>query len=167
MRRFVLIILCIVPLEFCIAGEGGNAIAMRQSEMGTYYVAVHIEGLQSTEFLIDTGSSHTVINENTLAALKTNGTAAYAYDMKAIMADGTVKTVPVYSIQSIDIGRHCVLTNVEAAVFPGESRQILGLSTLTKASSFIFTMSPPSLQLSACGGDQNKGNTLTQVSALP
>ena len=167
MKRLVLVIVCIFPFGLGLAGEANKHISMRQSDAGTFYVPVQLKGGSSTDFLIDTGSSYTVINENTLAILKENGAAKYAYDIKGVMADGSIKTVPVYMIQSIDIGHHCILNNVEAAVFPGESRQILGLSTLSKASSFMFTMSPPSLQLSNCHGDNNSAdNAPTKVSAL-
>jgi clan AA aspartic protease (TIGR02281 family) len=162
MKRFVVAIISLLPLGLCQGGEANQYVAMRQSEAGTFYVPVHIEGVGSTDFLVDTGSSHTTINEHTLATLQSNGMAKYAYDIKGVMADGTIKTVPVYSIRSIDIGHLCVLKDVEAAVFPGENRQILGLSALSKAASIVFTMSPPSLQLRDCDG----GSAPTAVSAL-
>ncbi|QFY41622.1 hypothetical protein F6R98_02435 [Candidatus Methylospira mobilis] len=166
MKRLILMIACVLPFGLGFAGEADKHIAMRQSDAGTFYVPVHLKGGSSTDFLIDTGSSHTVINENTLAVLKENGAAKYAYDIKGVMADGSIKMVSVYLIQSIDIGHHCILNNVEAAVFPGESRQILGLSTLSKTSSFMFTMSPPSLLLSNCQGNISADNAPTKVSAL-
>lgn len=162
MKRLALVIISILPFGTCLGVEADHYIAMRQSEAGTFYIPVHIKGVGSRDFLVDTGSSHTTINETTLAALKSNGMARYAYDIKGVMADGAVKTVPVYSIRAIDIGHLCVLKDVEAAVFPGESRQILGLNALSKASSVVFTMSPPSLQLRDCEG----GSAPTAVSAL-
>jgi hypothetical protein len=58
--------------------------------------------------------------------------------------------LPIYSIQSINIGGQCSLQDIEVAVFPGNTRQILGLSTLRQASPFIFSMDPPQLILSNC-----------------
>ncbi|WP_051331858.1 TIGR02281 family clan AA aspartic protease [Methylocaldum szegediense] len=161
MKQLILAIIGILPLATPVTGGADERIAMRQSEAGTFYIPVHIEGVGATDFLVDTGSSHTTINEATLAVLKSNGMAKYAYDIKGVMADGAAKVVPVNSIRSIDIGHLCVLKDVEAAVFPGESRQILGLSALSKVSSVVFTMSPPSLQLHDCDG----GNARTAASA--
>jgi len=58
--------------------------------------------------------------------------------------------VPVYVIRSLTIGENCRLRNVEAAVFPGATRQILGLSALKKAAPFTFSFDPPHLTLSNC-----------------
>ena len=52
----------------------------------------------------------------------------------------------------MNIGGQCPLEDIEVAVFPGNTRQILGLSTLRQASPFIFSMDPPQLVLSNCIG---------------
>jgi len=39
---------------------------------------------------------------------------------------------------------------VEAVVFPGKTRQILGLSALRQAAPLIFSLNPPKLVLSNC-----------------
>ncbi|MDD4915762.1 MAG: retropepsin-like aspartic protease [Methylococcales bacterium] len=167
MKRIIMLIVCLMSYENCLGGDVDKPIAMRLSEAGTFYIPIHIKGLEQMDFLVDTGSSHTIINENTLAALKASGQAKYANQIKGVTADGTVKIVSLYTIQSIDIGDNCVLKNVDAAVFPGESRQILGLSALSKVTSVVFSMSPPSLQLSNCNGNrQNDRNALMKVSAL-
>jgi hypothetical protein len=43
-----------------------------------------------------------------------------------------------------------MLEEVEVAVFPGNTRQIVGLSVLTRAAPFVFSTNPPQLQLSNC-----------------
>jgi hypothetical protein len=53
---------------------------------------------------------------------------------------------------------------VEAAVFPGKTRQILGLSALKKAAPFIFSMDPPNLVLSNCTGVATHPEKLTSPS---
>jgi hypothetical protein len=50
----------------------------------------------------------------------------------------------------MSIGGQCDLKNIEVAVFPGKTRQILGLSALRQASPFIFSINPPELILSNC-----------------
>jgi hypothetical protein len=52
----------------------------------------------------------------------------------------------------MEVGKECRVTDIEVAVFPGSTRQILGLSTLRKASPFLFSMDPPRLHLSNCYG---------------
>ena len=160
-------IVCLMFFQTCLGSDVDQPITMRLSETGTYYIPVHIKGLEQMDFLVDTGSSHTVINEKTLAILKANGQAKYLEQIKGVTVDGSVKSVAVYTIQTIDIGHNCVLNNVDAAVFPGESRQILGLSALSKVSSVVFSMSPPSLQLSNCHAMAKlDANPLIKVSVL-
>ncbi|MCK9606776.1 MAG: retroviral-like aspartic protease family protein [Methylomonas sp.] len=167
MKRIILMIIGLMPLGSSLASDIDEPVAMRVSEAGTYYIPVQINGMEQMDFLVDTGSSHTIINEKTLAILKANGQAKYATQIKGVTADGSVKIVSLYTIQSIDIGRNCVLKNVDVAVFPGENRQILGISALSKVSSVVFSMSPPSLQLSNCSGNhKEESNALMKVSAL-
>ncbi|WP_347985937.1 retropepsin-like aspartic protease [Methylomonas sp. AM2-LC] len=167
MMRIIFLIVCLMSFDNCLGGDVDKPIAMHVSEAGTFYIPIHIKGMQQMDFLVDTGSSYTIINENTLAILKANGQAKYTNQIKGVTADGSVKVVALYTIQSIDIGNNCVLKNVDAAVFPGENRQILGLSALSKVSSVVFSMSPPSLQLSDCNGNrQEDRNTPIKVSAL-
>ena len=77
---------------------------------------------------------------------------SYIKQLQGTMADGSTREVPVYAIRRMSIGGDCWLYDVEAAVFPGDSRQILGLSALRKAAPFIFSVDPPTLSLSGCGG---------------
>jgi len=58
--------------------------------------------------------------------------------------------VPVQAIAAPNIGGHCWLHDVEAAVFPGNARQILGLSALRRAAPFIVSADPPALEPSQC-----------------
>ena len=45
-----------------------------------------------------------------------------------------------------------VQPDVEVAVLPRETRPILGLSALRQASPFRFSVEPPTLELTGCGG---------------
>lgn len=158
-ERFFLAMLGLLVVGFAAAEQAVNGVAiddaiavpMEEKSAATYYVAIHIEGLGSVDFLVDTGSSYMAINEKTLAVLKQQEQVAYIKELTGVMADGSRKVVPVYSIARIGIGDQCTLHNVEAAVFPDNTRNILGLSALRRAAPFVFSTTPPSLTLSNCG----------------
>jgi len=82
--------------------------------------------------------------------LQSSGDATYLKDLKGILADGTEKIVPVYRLNKLSLGDSCEIYNVEAAVFPGKTRHILGLNTLKKTGAFTFSFEPPALQLNTC-----------------
>jgi predicted aspartyl protease len=123
---------------------------MQDKGAETYYIKGEIRGLGSTEFMVDTGSGYVTINEHNLEILKAKGEVTYVKDLMGILADGQRKVFPVYRITSILLGDNCELRDVEAAVFPGRTRQILGLSGLKKAGAFTFSFNPPQLTLSTC-----------------
>jgi predicted aspartyl protease len=143
-------ILCTLSMSGVIADEQLAPIPMQAKGAATYYIKGNIRGLGSTEFMVDTGSGYVTINEHTLAQLKSKGEAIYVKDLMGVLADGQRKVFPVYRIASIRLGNHCELRDVEAAVFPGRTRQILGLSALRKAGAFTFSFDPPQLTLSTC-----------------
>ena len=134
------------------AQEFGTFVPMREKGSATYYVTTEILGLGVVDLMVDTGSSYTTINEETLAVLMQQQRADYVSDLEGMLADGTRLMLPIYSIHSINIGGQCSLQDIEVAVFPGNTRQLLGLSTLRQASPFIFSMDPPQLVLSNCVG---------------
>lgn len=127
-----------------------DAIPMYDKGANTFYIDGSIRGLGPTEFMVDTGSGYTTINQNTLEILLEKGEAIYVKQLTGILADGQRNTYPVYRIASIRLGESCVLHGVEAAVFPGNTRHILGLSALKKAGEFTFAFTPPQLRLSNC-----------------
>lgn len=127
-----------------------HVIPMTQKNARTFYVQGQIEGLGPVEFLVDTGSSYNTIDEHSLAALEAEGHASYVKDLTGILANGQRRRVAVYRLDAIQLGEDCELRNVEAAVFPGRTRHILGLSGLRKAGDFLFSFEPPQLTLSHC-----------------
>lgn len=131
--------------------DAKTRVAMTEKSAATFYVSSNIAGFGSTELMVDTGSGYVAINEVTLAALQDSGHARYLRQLHGILADGTEMKVPVYLISGMSIGQQCWLPDVEVAVFPGNSRQILGLSALRKAAPFVFSVDPPELSLSQCG----------------
>lgn len=127
-----------------------TSVQMKTHGASTYYVKGEILGLGSVDMMVDTGSGYSTINEQTLSVLKEKGTAQYVKDLVGILANGEKMRVKVYRLSAINIGDQCWLHDVEAAVFPGKTRQILGLSALRKTSPFMFSMEPPELRLSNC-----------------
>jgi predicted aspartyl protease len=127
-----------------------TSVSMQTYGASTYYVKGEILGLGSVDLMVDTGSGYSTINEQTLSVLKQNGTARYVKDLVGVLANGDKMRVQVYRLSAINIGGQCWLHDVDAAVFPGKTRQILGLSALRKTSPFMFSMEPPELRLSNC-----------------
>jgi len=131
--------------------EFTTTIPLRDKGVATYYVDGHIEGIGPVEFMVDTGSGYMTINEEALNHLKKNGQAEYVKDLGGILADGSRLRVPVYRLTRITIGDACNLEGIEAAVFPGRTRFILGLSALKQTAPFAFSVEPkPALLLGNC-----------------
>jgi predicted aspartyl protease len=134
-----------------VFGEPFKIIPMNQKRLATYYVQASMLGSGNVEFMVDTGAGYTTINEHTLATLVEADNATYVGELTGVMADGSQQRLPVYRIKQLVLGDDCVLDNVEAAVFPRNTRMLLGLSALEKAAPFVFSTNPPSLSLSNCG----------------
>lgn len=132
------------------AARFDQQIPMRTTKASTFYVGGYLDGYGAVDMMVDTGSSYTTINEAALGVLLKNRAVTYVKDLAGIMADGTRKIVPIYRIANMSIGNACSLHNVEAAVFPGHTRYILGLSALKLAAPFAFSLEPPTLVLSNC-----------------
>ena len=108
---------------------------------GTYYVTARFGDTTSGELMVNTGSGYTTINEQTLASLKEGGHAQYVKTFPA-----SSRTVPARRcLLSSDSSFHrllFVVRDIEAAVFPGSTRQILGLSALKKVAPFTVSLEP-------------------------
>ena len=146
----LLIALLIAAMGEAQAAQFDQKIPMRATKAATFYVGGYLDGYGAVDMMVDTGSSYTTINEAALGVLRENGAVTYVKDLTGIMADGSRKVVPIYRISSMSIGKGCLLHNVEAAVFPGHTRYILGLSALKLAAPFAFSIEPPTLMLSNC-----------------
>lgn len=146
----IFIALLLVMTGATHAARFDQQIPMRVTKASTFYVGGYLNGFGAVDMMVDTGSSYTTINQAALEVLQGNGAVTYVKDLTGIMADGTRKIVPVYRISNMSIGNGCVLHDVEAAVFPGDTRYILGLSALKLAAPFVFSMEPPTLVLSNC-----------------
>ena len=132
------------------AAQFGTAVPMSKKGTATYYVPVEFDGVVGNDLMVDTGSDYVTINKSTLDLLKERGKVDYVKDVGGVMANGMDIVVPIYRIANLNIGCCCILHNVEAAVFEGTERQILGLSALRKVAPFALSVDPAHLILSDC-----------------
>lgn len=147
------------------AEQFSTRVTMIEKAAATFYVPTRIAGFGDAELMVDTGSGYVTINEHTLAQVSRTGKARYLRQLRGILADGSELVVPVYALSGMSIGDDCWLHELEVAVFPGNARQILGLSALRKAAPFVFSVDPPELQLSQCasGPDTTLPVAITQT----
>lgn len=132
------------------AGQFDTTVGMRATSSTTFYVEGRIAGLGTVDLMVDTGSGYTTINEEMLAQLQSVGSVRYVKELRGRLANGSEIEVPVYAIEALSVGGGCWLRDVEAAVFPGSTRAILGLNVLQRTAPFIFSFEPPQLVLSNC-----------------
>jgi len=125
-------------------------IPMQTYGASTYYIDSEIPGAGKFSMLIDTGSAYSVINEETLATLSHKGHAHFVKKLRGTMADGSERVVPLYRITAINLGGNCLIKDIHAAILPGKSRQIIGISTLMRAAPFAMSFDPPMLSLNQC-----------------
>ena len=151
--RQVTTVLALFSLNIGHASDFNLQIPMHSKGTATYYVSGSINDSISSDFLVDTGSGYVTINSRTLKALKREGSAEFVKKISAIMADGSETVVPVYRIATLKLGDRCIIQDVEAAVMPGSTPNILGLSALKKAAPFAMSVSPPTLRLTSCSSN--------------
>lgn len=144
---FGLMVLMSLPV---VAAQFNAVVPIHDKGAQTFYVKGQLGNLDTSEFMLDTGSGYLVINQESLAQLKESGQAGYVKDIKGILANGDEFVVPVWKISSMTINDQCILHDVEAAVFPGKTRQILGLTALKKAAPFTISFDPPQITFSRC-----------------
>ena len=125
-------------------------IPMQTYGASTYYINSEIPGAGQFSMLVDTGSAYSVINEETLASLSSNGQAHFVKKLRGKMADGSERIIPLYRIAAINLGGNCLIKDIHAAILPGKTRQIIGISTLMRAAPFAMSFDPPMLSLNQC-----------------
>jgi len=159
MKLLISTFAALLAISFAVnamANDFNTQVPMRNGGAATFYISAQAGELQEMEFMVDTGSGYMTINEETLHALQNSQQAEFKRMLQGILANGTEITVPVYQIKEFNIGGGCLLTNVEAAVFPGKTRQIIGLNALKQAGPFIFSFDPPNLILSNCPNNETQ-----------
>lgn len=150
MKALILGLLIGLHSALLVAAEPDTTVPLIPSGASAYKVTVFVEGAGNMDFLVDTGAGYMTINEEVLTILQSKGMATHIRNMQGVLANGARMTVPLYRLTSINIGGVCVLRDVEAAVFPGATRGLLGLNALAQTAPFMFSVEPPSLQMSNC-----------------
>ena len=148
--KVALVLLSFMLCLPAFAEPGTTTVAIHKNGASTFYLKGKLGDLAYADFMVDTGSGYLVINQESLAQLRQHGQAKYVKDIRGILANGKKFLVPVWRISKLTIDKQCVLRNVEAAIFPGKTRQILGLTALKKAAPFSVSFDPPQIVLSHC-----------------
>lgn len=65
-----------------LAENFGTSIPMQNKGANTFYVPAEVEGLDAVDFMVDTGSGHATINEETLAILVQQQNARYVKNIR-------------------------------------------------------------------------------------
>lgn len=146
----LLSVLIILVSTWAQADSGQQQVPMQTHGAHTYYISSEIPGAGQFSMLIDTGSAYSVINEETLASLSSKGQAHFVKKLRGTMADGSERVIPLYRISAINLGGNCLIKDIHAAILPGKSRQIIGISTLMRAAPFAMSFDPPLLSLNQC-----------------
>ena len=149
-----------------LAAAQSVTVSLEKQTAGTFYLDGAIEGYGELAMLVDTGSSYMVISEKILARLKAAGQAKFSRELEGMMADGSRRVVPMYRIASLRLGQGCWLEDIEAAVFPGDSRPILGMNVLARLAPFTFSAEPPQLALNRCEALSPAERVLTSADPL-
>lgn len=149
-KKYISLVLQLFVSLIANAEVNQQSIPMQIKNNHTFYVPGSFEGSGVTSLLVDTGAGFSTITEKTLRKIQKTGSVVYLKKMEGVMADGTIRKVSVYRISAINIGNSCLVRDVEVAVFPSGTREILGLNALSKVAPFTFSIDPPSLSLSNC-----------------
>lgn len=153
MRLMFFEVLLVYVLGFSgyVQADQAQSMPLVESAAKTFYVHAAIDMLDSTTLMLDTGSGYSTINQHTFEALQQSQRIHFVKKILGLLADGSRRQVTIWRIDSITLNGSCKLQNIEVAVLPGTSRQILGLGALRKAAPFTISVDPPTLSLSNCG----------------
>jgi len=152
------------------ASETQLSVPLIDQGSGTLYVEGKVGGLEPVNFLVDTGSSYSTINQNLLERLQQQGQVEYLRSQAGNLADGSRITVPLYRIHQLQIGDSCTINDIEVAVFPNNRRFILGLNVLSRLSPFAISINPPRLSLARCkvlAVDNSQSDLRPSLAAFP
>lgn len=132
------------------AAVAATAIDLQPRSSGTFYIKATLAGFEEASWLVDTGSSLTVITPAMLDQLLKAGQAKYSHELSGTMADGTSLSTQVYRLSGLRLGDSCWIKDVDAAIFPTGTRSIVGMNVLSRLTPFTMSVDPPQLALSQC-----------------
>lgn len=143
----------------------GTRVAMDQRSSGNVYVTGYFDQSVATEFLVDTGSGYVTVSKATFREISKQPGTEYLRTIRGALANGNVIKLPIYRVARFSIGTQCDLVDVEVAVMPGKSANILGINALQQKQPFALQFDPPQLLLTNCGVPSESSAAAT-VSAL-
>lgn len=125
-------------------------LGLSKSSGDTLYVNALLANKVPARFMIDTGSSVVVLNQQTFDKLKASGSRIVkTSEMGARLASGRIRVVQRYQIDTLTLDEGCEFNDVEVAVMK-KSNNILGMSVLSAAAPFAIFTQPAELGLSQC-----------------
>lgn len=133
-----------------LADRFDHSAVLERKPSGNYYVEVTMGAGATGDFLVDTGSGFVVLTEKSFRAVRDLPGTRRLRTINGAMANGKVQQVPLYRVAQLQLGDSCLLQDVEVAVIPGGTRNILGLSVLRRVAPFAMELSPPTLLFSDC-----------------
>ena len=136
-----------------IASVQANSFALTTSEGGTLYLQSQVDKESDTLFLIDTGSSLTVLNKATFARIRQTQQVTEDGLVIARLANGRQHKVKLYNVPLLSLSNDCQFTNVSVAVMNNE-HNILGMELLSRAAPLGIELAPARLTLSKCDQSQ-------------
>ena len=148
MMRALALFWCV--MSGTVAALADTEVPLAQSGNGAYSVRVLLGDTATAELLVDTGSSYVVLTPATFRALRRMADPTAVRVIRGATASGEIVRTTVYRLPSLTIGAACRLDDVEIVVLPGASRNILGLSALTRLGQFSMRFEPPALTFAHC-----------------
>jgi predicted aspartyl protease len=114
------------------------------ADNGVPHVVVSIPGVEpEVEMILDTGAAMVLLPEWVVGKIKG---LKYEEEQIAILANGQELTYSEYTLETLIVGT-CVIHNVTVAIFPGNSRGLLGISALAKVSPVTLNFSTNKLSV--------------------
>lgn len=135
-----------VSLGFGAAAHAeATSLPLHTAGSGTLYLDGRLVNAVDTELLLDTGSGYVSLSRETFNRVKGHAGTRYLREIHGVLANGKSVAVPVYAIAELSLGANCTLYNVEVAVMPNGSRDILGLNALRQLQPLTLQLDPPQL----------------------
>jgi predicted aspartyl protease len=126
-----------------------NSFSLTSSSGGTLYLQSFDADEREFNYLIDTGSSLTILNKATFKVFAAQQHVTEEGVVIAKLANGRKQKVKLYTIPSLALSADCHFDNVKVAVMDNQ-HNILGMEVLGRAAPFGIQMSPPTLTLHQC-----------------
>ncbi|NDW22659.1 retroviral-like aspartic protease family protein [Alteromonas hispanica] len=139
----------LVCLFLMSINASANSFLLTSSGGGTLYLQSSDEEQRVFNYLIDTGSSLTILNKATFKAFKSEQSVKQEGVVIAKLANGRKQKVKLYTIPLLTLSADCHFENVKVAVMDNQ-HNILGMEVLSRAAPFGIQMSPPTLTLNQC-----------------